>query len=279
MNILKQYRHKFFVFILSLLVMTSFSVAAAEMKSMSGMNMQKTSTVESDRDPFEHADGYEYRGMAGWEETDEMSISKFIVDQLEYRQGDQEDLQRWDMQAWQGTDYERIWLKFEGDRSVTSGEHEIELQTLYSQAIAAFWDLQYGVRIDQISDADNRYFAVLGMQGLAPYWFEMEPAIFIDNNGNVSARLVASYDLLLTQRLIFQPRVEANLSANTVSEYGIGQGLNDLQFDMRLRYEFSREFAPYVGVAWQKKYGETADFVSPNAIQDTQLVMGVRLWF
>ncbi|MCF6254052.1 MAG: copper resistance protein B, partial [Thiomicrorhabdus sp.] len=199
------------------------------------------------RDPLASSDGYEYRGMAGWEETDEISISKIIVDQLEYRSGSKENLQRWDIQGWLGTDYNKFWFKFEGDTPVGKSEGELELQALYSRAVSAYWDMQMGARFDRIyggGSSNNRVLGVFGFQGLAPYWFEVEPAVFIDDEGNFSARLVATYDLLLTQRLILQPRTEFNLSANNVPKFGVGKGLNDLQLALRLRYEFTRKIAP-----------------------------------
>lgn len=257
---------------------------AGETAPVNMVPMQGGDPPADARDPYASSDGYEYRGMAGWEETDEMSISKIIVDQLEYRNGDRENLQRWDMQGWLGTDYDKFWFKFEGDIPVGKNERELELQTLYSRAIAAYWDMQFGARFDRIyggGSSDGRYFGVFGFQGLAPYWFDVEPAVFIDNDGNLSARLTATYDLLFTQRLILQPRTEFNLSANNVPKFGVGKGLNDLQLGLRLRYEFTREIAPYVGVAWQKQYADTANFTSASGgiVEDAKFLAGIRLWF
>lgn len=236
------------------------------------------------RDPFANSGGYEHRGMAGWEETDEISISKIMINQLEYQSSDNEDSQSWDMQGWIGTDYDKYWFKFEGDTVVGQSEGEFEVQALFSKSVAAFWEMQYGIRLDRAFDAnnsDNRVFGVFGYQGLAPYWFEVEPTVFIDDKGNVSARFASSYDLLLTQRLILQPSIELNLSANDLPEYGIGKGLNDLQFELRLRYEFTRKVAPYIGIVWQKQYGDTASFTTVNGgiVDDTKLILGIRTWF
>jgi copper resistance protein B len=236
------------------------------------------------RDPNANSGGYEYRGMDGWEKTDEMTVSKIIFDQLEYRKGNNTEFNRWDMQGWKGTDYDKFWVKFEGLDIKSENSGEFEFQALYSKAVSAYWDLQYGARYDRSYGNgmnDERYFGVIGFQGLAPYWFEVEPALFMDSNGEISARVVASYDLLFSQRLILQPRIEINASASNLPELGIGQGVNNLQFDLRLRYEFIREIAPYVGITWQKKYGDSAVYSqqqgSPSEF--TEVVLGVRVWF
>ena len=236
------------------------------------------------RDPHANSGGYEYRGMAGWEETDEMTVSKIIIDQLEYRDGNNTSLNRWDIQGWRGSDYKKLWIKFEGEDDNSTSEGEFEVQALYSKAFSAFWDAQFGARYDRAYGrgvSDDRYFGVMGIQGLAPYWFEVEAATFIDKDANFSARIVVSYDLLLTQRLIFQPRFEVNASANDIAELGIGQGINDVQFDLRLRYEIKREIAPYIGITWQKQYGDTAAYnqLEGNSSEFTELVLGVRIWF
>ena len=213
------------------------------------------------RDPHAYSDGYEYRGIGGFEETDMMMVNKFIADQFEYRNNNGNDTLTWDMQGWYGGDYNKLWVKFEGEDETSANAGEMELQALYSRTVAAFWDFQAGIRYDTAYGTDSpgdRTFAVLGFQGLAPYWFELEPAIFLSDKGDFSARLVASYDLLFTQRLILQPRGEINISASEVRQYDIGSGLNDIQLDLRLRYEIRRKFAPYVGIAWSRKFGNTA---------------------
>jgi len=233
----------------------------------------------------DYSDGYEYRGMAGWEDTDEMTVSKIIADQMEYRSNNNgNNTLRWDMQGWRGTDYNKLWFKFEGDHEPSTGAGNLELQTLYSHSVAAFWDVQIGARYDRFYSpglANDRFLAVIGFQGLAPYWFEVEPALFVSDQGDVSARITATYDVLLTQRLILQPRLEANASLSAVPQLGIGKGVNDLQLGMRLRYEVRREFAPYIGIAWQQQFGATADFARAGgeAANNVSLIAGLRWWF
>jgi copper resistance protein B len=258
-------------------------IKTTDKSESSSVAMQKK--VSGTRDPNAYADGFTYRHMAGWEESDNINISKIIVDQFEYRNSNKiEDYLRWDTQAWQGTDYEKIWLKFEGEQQSQSSTGDMELQTLYSHSISAFWDLQIGGRLDYSHSTDensSRYFGVLGLQGLAPYWFEMEPALFVSSKGDISARVVSSYDLLITQKLIIQPRFEINASANDLPEYGIAKGINDVQVDLRLRYEIKREIAPYVGVTWIKKIGKTADYTEQagEVVSETSVVAGVKIWF
>ncbi len=154
------------------------------------------------------------------------------------------------------------------------------MQVLYSRFIAPFWDLQAGVRYD-FRPNPSRSFAVLGVEGLAPYWFEFEAAGFISDDGDVSARVEAEYEILFTQRLIAQPLLEVNLAAQDVEELGIGSGFTDIELGLRLRYEIRREFAPYIGLAWTRRLGNTADFARDEGedVGDLAVVAGVRLWF
>lgn len=252
--------------------------------SMIKPRMQGGSAPADARDPNANSGGYEYRGMAGFEETDMMTVSKVIADQFEYRNSNGTDVLKWDMQGWSGTDYKKLWVKFEGEDELSSNAGKMELQGLYSRTVSSFWDFQIGARYDTsygTNSPDDRVFAVIGLQGLAPYWFEMEPAVFVSDNGDVSARLVASYDMLLTQRLILQPRFEMNVAASEVPEYGLGKGVNDVQLDLRLRYEIRRKFAPYVGLAWSQKFGATANMARADSgkTNTLSLVAGLRFWF
>ena len=215
--------------------------------------------------------------------TDNPIRSFFLMDQLESRftrKG--ADAVQFNGFAWVGGDYDRLWLKPEGTKVYGGPWEDVDVQLLYGHLIAPFWDLQAGVRYSQASsDGPPRSSAVLGVQGLAPYWFDVEAAAFVSDHGEVSARLELEYDLLLTQRLILQPRLETNIAAQTVRELGIGQGVNDLEVGARLRYEIRREFAPYIGIAWTRKFGETADFARAqgDAVDKLQFVGGVRFWF
>jgi copper resistance protein B len=155
-----------------------------------------------------------------------------------------------------------------------------EVQALYSRAIGPYFNLQAGVRHD-FQPAPTRTYATIGFEGLAPYMFEVEGALFISDKGDVLGRLEGYYDQRLTQRLILQPRIEFNLSAQDVPESRLGSGLTNAELGLRLRYEISRQFAPYVGVSYEAKTGRTADFAHADGREPTttSFVAGVRFWF
>ena len=216
---------------------------------------------------------------------DRQRFGSLLVDQLEYRLKEGADTVRWDVVGWYGGDYNRLWLKTEGDWRA-SGERggEAEGQALYGRLIAPFWDFQVGLRYDQFSGAGfdrSRGLAVIGLQGLAPYWFELEPALFISQDGDVSARLTATYDMPLTQRLILQPRLDLDAAVQSVEKFGVGDGINNAGLVLRLRYEIMRELAPYVGIHWLRRFGETADISrrGGGGAEDIAGVFGMRLWF
>lgn len=216
---------------------------------------------------------------AGAPTTDNQIHGFFLMDQLESRfTRTGPDALQFNGFGWLGGDYNRVWMKPEGTKIYDGPWEDVDVQLLYGRLIAPFWDLQAGVRYFQpSSDGPAR----VGIQGLAPYWFDVEAAAFISNRGEVSARLELEYEVLLTQRLILQPRLETNIAIQKVKELGIGQGVNDLELGLRLRYEIWREFAPYIGVAWTSKFGQAADFVRAkgDAVRQLNFVGGVRFWF
>lgn len=205
---------------------------------------------------------------------------KVMLDQAEVRPAAGDDGYAWEGEAWYGGDINRLVLKTEGEGAVGGDLHAAEVQALYSRAISAYFQLQAGVRHD-FEPGPSRSYAVIGVEGLAPYWFELEGAAFLSTKGDVSARLEGSYDLRLTQRLILQPQAELNLAAQDVPELGLGAGFTSAELGLRLRYEFRQEFAPYVGVAYERRLGETAKFarIAGDDAEEARLVLGVRAWF
>ncbi|MGB0132727.1 copper resistance protein B, partial [Dokdonella sp.] len=183
------------------------------------------------------------------------------------------------MQAWYGSDLNKLWFKLEGERS--DGKMEsVRSELLWDKAISAYWGLQTGIRHD-FEDGPDLNWAAFGVQGLAPYWFEVQATAYLGESGRTALRLEVEYEILLTQRLILQPDLEINFYGKDDPARDIGSGLSDVEFGLRLRYEITRKFAPYVGVVWSKKYGQTATYAQAanEDVQDTQLVAGVRLWF
>ena len=206
--------------------------------------------------------------------------SMVIAERFEVSTSDGEDALVWEGQGWRGTDTDKLWVKTEGGYVDGGGTEEGELQVLYSHAVSAFWDLQAGARYD-IESSPNRSYFVIGAQGLAPYWFEVDTALFLSDQGKVSARFEAEYELFLTQRLILQPRLELNVAASADNDRRIGSGLFISVAELRLRYEIRREFAPYIGLSWGGDFGDTADQVERvgDDPRELSLVAGIRVWF
>jgi copper resistance protein B len=198
----------------------------------------------------------------------------------EYQAREGADGFRWDGEGWFGGDINRLVVKSEGSGAFGEGVEDAEIQALYSRAIGPYFNLQAGIRYD-FEPNPSRTYAAIGFEGLAPYWFEVEGALFLSDKGDVLGRLEGYYDQRITQRLILQPRAELNLAAQDVPENGIGSGLSDVELGLRLRYEISRQFAPYVGVSWDRKLGDTADFAraAGEDPSSTSFVFGIRTWF
>lgn len=214
-----------------------------------------------------------------YSENGNMQLFWFQGDRLEYRARDGKDGYLWDVQGYYGGDLNKFWFKSEGEGSFGERIEQAEVQALYSRAIAPFFDLQAGVRQDLTGP--DRTHAVIGVQGLMPYMFEVDAAAFLSHKGDLTARIEAEYDQRLTQRLILQPRAEVNLSAQDIPELGIGSGIDNLELGLRLRYEIAREFAPYVGIEQEWKFGGSRDFarLAGEDASVTNYVVGIRFWF
>jgi copper resistance protein B len=222
---------------------------------------------------------------AGWPPPveDHLRFGRLLFDRLEYAHGEEELV--WDVQGWYGGDYHRLWVETEGEDVVSGGDGgEAEAHVAYSRLVAPFWDFQAGLGYERLygpGPDHARVFAVVGFEGLAPYWFEFNPELRVSEGGDFSARLEAEYDLLFTQRLILQPRFETAVALQDVEAFGVGQGFNYVEAGLRLRYEFRREFAPYIGVSWTRRLGETADLARDEGedVESAFVVAGVRVWF
>lgn len=209
-----------------------------------------------------------------------MGYSLVTIDLLEVGFQKGKESYRFEGEAFTGGNINRFGVKFEGEGAFGQRIDDLELQTLYSRAIAPYWNLQAGVRYD-IKPDPSRTYLVAGVEGIAPYWFKVNAAGFVSNKGEVRARLEASYDQRITQSLILQPRIEANIAFQDIRAIGVGSGLTDFEAGLRLRYEIEQEIAPYIGVEWRKQTGDTARF-SRAAGEDPEtisLVAGIRIWF
>lgn len=203
-----------------------------------------------------------------------------LLEQAESRWNGRNQEFRYDGQAWSGTDMNKLWLKSEGTvlntGRFTDGQHEI----LYDRPISSYFDAQAGLRID-LDSAVTRTWAAFGVQGLSLYFFDLEATAYISERGRFAGRLKASYDLLLTQRLILQPEAELNFYSKSDVARGTGSGFSDIDTGLRLRYEITRKFAPYVGVAYGGRLFQSATFArrEGEAASDLRFVFGVRTWF
>jgi copper resistance protein B len=206
-------------------------------------------------------------------------VSKVMLNIAEARLGSDGGYE-WDGEAWYGGDLNRLVLKSEGEGAWNHGVEDAEVQVLYSRAVGLYTDLQVGLRHD-VEPGPRRTYATVGFESLFPSWFEAEGAVFLSDKGELLGRLEGSYDFRLAQRLVIQPRAELNFSAEDIPSRGIGSGLSDAELGLRLRYEIKREFAPYVGVVWSRKVGDTADFARAHGedVDDTRVVLGLRAWF
>lgn len=209
-----------------------------------------------------------------------MTFSQLMIDRLEYRAQKGADGYAWEGEGWIGGDINRLAIKSEGEGAIGGPLESAELQVLYSRAIDPWWNLVAGVRQD-VRPQPQRTYATIGIEGLAPYWFEVEGQIFLSNKGDAHLRVEGSYDQRITQRLVLQPAAEVNIAAQDVPELGIGSGISTIELGLRLRYEFAREFAPYVGVHWERSFGDTARYAraAGEGASATSLVMGIRFWF
>ena len=213
-------------------------------------------------------------------ENGAFSGSMILFDLAEFQARPGGNGYRWESDAWFGGDIDRLQIKIEGEGAFGEPIEDFEVQALYSRAISPFWNAHIGLRHDIVPNP-SRTYAVVGVEGMAPYWIHATGQLFLSDKGDVRVRLEGSYDARITQRLIFQPRFELNLSAQDMPAIGVGSGLSSFEAGARLRYEFSREFAPYIGVEWSGKTGDTARYArlagdKPNAVN---VVAGIRFWF
>ena len=210
---------------------------------------------------------------------DDPILTKVMVNQLEIRDADGDNPLVADVQAWIGKDLHKLIIKGEFER-VDNEVEEAEVQLLYSRALDPYWDIQIGVRKD-FKPTPQREWLALGVQGLTPYWFEFDSTVFLGKSGQMALRIDTEYEWMLTQKWALSPELEVNFHSKNDAETGTGKGLSDMSLGLRLRYEMRREFAPYIGVNWSKKFGATADFAHEEgeSSDDVQFVAGVKMWF
>ena len=242
-------------------------------------SMQGGSAPPDARDPHAYSGGYGFGPLPKLRMADEHNFGSLLVDRLERARTRDNSFTAFDVFAWYGRDYDRAWFKTDGEVDVGRVQ-DARTELLWGHAVAAYWDMQLGVRYDSGVGPDRKWLA-FGVQGLAPYWFEVEAVAYVGESRRTALRLGAEYELLLTQKLILQPRIETNVFGKRDAARERGSGLSDLAAGIRLRYEIKREFAPYVGIERSNKYGGSADFARAEGKQtsESRVVAGLRFWF
>lgn len=228
------------------------------------------------RDPHAYSGGYA-RGPL--QLGDEHRFGSLLVDRLESARTSGNSFTAYDLQGRYGRTYDHAVLKAEGE--VDGGKlHDARTELLWGHAVAAYWDTQLGVRYDSGLKPERKWLA-FGVQGLAPYWFEVNATAYVGEQGRTALRLGGEYELLLTQKLILQPRLEANFYGKSDAQRERGSGLSDATLGLRLRYEIRRELAPYLGIERSNKYGGSADFARAEGLRasESRIVAGLRFWF
>ncbi|NYT62801.1 copper resistance protein B [Alcaligenaceae bacterium] len=251
------------------------------------MQMQGGSAPPDARDPNAYSDGYvRNAGKYALPPSEALVMSDMhnfgsvYFDRLEYVRARGEEWAAYEGEAWYGSTYNRAVVKAEGE--VASGKlQESKTQLLWRHAVSTFWNTELGVRFDHAQGAPNREWMAFGFKGLAPYWFEVDATAYVGSSGRTALGLKAEYDILLTQKLYLQPSVEVNFYGKDDERRGIGSGLTDGTAGLRLKYEITRQFVPYVGVEWSSKFGKTADYArtAGNSKQETRFVAGLSFRF
>lgn len=243
------------------------------------MRMQGGPAPADARDPHAYSGGEDFGPIPPPRMGDTEWFGMLMIDRLEATRSDHGRSAVYEVQGRFGGDYDRAVFKAEGETDAGRID-EAQNELLWSHAVATYWDTQVGVRHDS-GAGPGRSWLAFGVQGLAPYWFELDAAAYVGQNGRTAVRLEAEYELLLTQRLILQPRLEANVYGKRDVERQIGAGLSEVSTGIRLRYEIRREFAPYIGVEWVGSYGATADYARAAGTdpKEARVVAGLRIWY
>jgi copper resistance protein B len=258
--------------------LSSAAVGLALSISAHAQTLAQTSEAAA-RSP-DYSEGYRHASMPGMKMADDEAFGALKLDELEYVHGKHGGRGvALEGEGWYGKDLDKLWVKAEGD-SEDGALQNLRFEALWNHALTPFWSTQLGLRHDA-GQGPDRNWAAFGIEGLAPFRFETEAAFYVGPNGRSAARLDLEYEALLTQRLVLQPKLEANLYGKDDPRRGIGSGLSDVELGLRLRYEIKREIAPYFGFNYRRLHGRTADFarMEGGEAHDVQVVAGLRIWF
>ncbi len=256
--------------------MSSESTLGSEGGEMQMAPMQGGSAPPDARDANAYSDGYE---PSAHSHMGEQNFGALLVEKLEAVRTSDKPSTSYDVKAWLGRDFDRVVVKAEGE--IDKGKlQDARTEILWGHAIAPYWDTQLGLRYDS-GVGPGRGWLAFGVEGLSPYWFDLEATAYVGNESRTALRFAASYDILFSQKLVLKPKIEANLFGKDDPEREIGSGLSSITTGLRLRYEINRQFAPYIGVEWKNMFGGTADYarLAGEKTNEYSLVAGVHLWF
>ena len=250
----------------------------AQAGDMAGMHH---AAPDAGRRSADYSDGYNtYGAMTGMDMQDDAPHGALLLDRLEVMHArDGANATAIDGEAWYGRNFDKLWLKFEGEHAAGRLQ-DMRAEALWAHAVAPFWNTQLGVRHD-FGIGPGRTWAAFGIEGLAPYWFETQATLYLGQGGRTAARVAFEYEARFTRRLVLQPSLEANFYSRSDPQRGVGAGLSDAELGLRLRYGIRREFAPYVGVVWQQRFGRTRELFRAQGepAGELQFVAGLRFWF
>lgn len=242
-------------------------------------SMQGGKAPANARDPNAYADGYDYGTMPGMEQADKIRTNSLLMDQLEFTHGREGDGFAWDIHDAYGPDEWKLLLRTEGAVTGSRVDFTTGAEALWWNPLTAFWGTVLGLHQDFGPGAHTSL--AFGIEGLAPYWVQVEATGYVDETGRLSARLKGFYDVLLTNRLILTPEVQTNLFSRVDEKRGVGDGFNNIELSVRLRYEFTRSFAPYIGFDWDRALGSAINqrIREGEPVNDGKFVAGLRiLW-
>jgi len=231
------------------------------------------------RDPHDLTDGIDFTHLAKPKMGDEELLGSLIVDRLEAYNARDEFAMTYDWQAWFGQDYDRALVRAEGEFA-GGGFQNARNELLWAHALTAYWDSHLGIRYDSGLGAE-RTWGAFGLQGFAPYWLYTEATAYVGEGGRTAFRLELEYDMLITQKLILQPRIEMNFYSRRDPSRLVSSGLSNIETGLRLRYEIVREFAPYIGLEWASSFGSAADAIRAggNKPEETRFIVGIHFWY
>jgi len=201
----------------------------------------------------------------------------FSFDEFEYHRDDETI-------AWAGTlalesGSHQFSIDSEGERS-DDGIEGHELRAYYSRGISPEVTINLGWRGD-LKLGPRQDWLLLGFSREIVFEIESDVSLFAASGGDLALRLEMARDFIIAPSLLLTPELKANFHSYDDIETGTGSGLSEFELGLRLAYEISPSFSPYLGLLWSKPYGNTADFARPEGEHEgnAQFLAGFRFQF